>query len=347
MSKKIFIFFLINSLFLFTSCQYSKNKEYLYNSGEVFHTLFHIKYKAPYSLNNEIQEALLKLDQSANPFNTESLLYAINHNTSTSTDLILQDLWSKSFLLYQKSDKAYDVTIAPLVNFWGFGVEKDIDIRENIQEKKIDSILTFIGMDKVQLTDSLILKSDSRIQIDFSSIAKGYACDLVANSLEKADCKNYLVEIGGEIAFKGKNLEGTGWKIGINKPLLDKTGLKHYTDFEIIIELPKEGIFKGLATSGNYRNYKVRKDGTLYAHTINPLTGYPIQTDILSATILTTSSSWADAIATMCMVVGSKKAISILERMGNIEYFFILGDSKNDKNSFKIIASEGFLKLQE
>ena len=186
-------------------------------------------------------------------------------------------------------------------------------------DEQIDSILAFVGQEKVTLQNGKITKTDSRIMLDCSAIAKGYGVDMVAEFLANKGIENYLVEIGGEISARGKNPNGTEWKIGVTKPVDDSLSINQ--ENQTVLQITNQA----LATSGNYRNFYY-EGGKKYAHTINPLTGKPAQSDILSATVLAPSCAIADAYATAFMVLGSDKAKEILKKHPELKVYFILSD---------------------
>lgn len=199
----------------------------------------------------------------------------------------------------------------------------------------IDSIKAFVGYQKVRLEGKKIIKEDPRILLNCSSIAKGYACDVIARLLEKEGVKNYMVEIGGEVTMKGVNQQGDCWRVGINKPEIGTSGVTN--DVEEIVQLCQKG---SVATSGDYRNFYI-KDGKKYAHTINPATGYPAGQNILSATIVAEDCMTADAYATTFMVLGVEKAKLLAQSIPQIEYFIIYADNNGQQ---KVTYSKGMLE---
>jgi thiamine biosynthesis lipoprotein len=176
--------------------------------------------------------------------------------------------------------------------------------------------MAFVGSDKLTLNGHTLSKSDPRVQLDASAIAKGYACDVVAACLEKHGITDYLVEIGGEMVLKGKNPKGTAWRVGINSPEDDSTSTNLNWDQRLVLT------DRSLATSGNYRRFYI-KDGRRYAHTIDPKTGYPVQHNLLSATVIAGDCLTADALATAFMVMGADKALKLAEELPDVEAFFI------------------------
>ena len=199
----------------------------------------------------------------------------------------------------------------------------------------IDSIKAFVGYQKVRLEGKKIIKEDPRILLNCSSIAKGYACDVIARLLEKEGVKNYMVEIGCEVTMKGVNQQGDCWRVGINKPEIGTSGVTN--DVEEIVQLCQKG---GVATSGDYRNFYI-KDGKKYAHTINPANGYPAGQNILSATIVAEDCMTADAYATTFMVLGVEKAKLLAQSIPQIEYFIIYADNNGQQ---KVTYSKGMLE---
>lgn len=328
---KISIALIIATLLL--SCNKAKETDYIINSGEIWATTYHITYQSDSAYTDAFKQEFESFSKSLNPFDSLSLVAKINRNIGFETDSLFRNCFNEAIKVSEISEGAYDVTCSPLVNAWGFGFKH----KEEMNQAKVDSILKFVGYKKVRLEGNTLIKDDPRTMLDFSSIAKGYSADCIADVLNKKKVNNYLVEIGGEIAFKGLNPEGLNWRVGIDKPSEENKDADK--EMQFIIELPKTA--GGLATSGNYRNFYV-KDGKRYAHTIDPRTGYPVQTDVLSATIVAKSSMIADAFATTCMVVGSKKAQEIAQKAGNIEYMFICAD---DNHQTKVIMSEGFKKM--
>lgn len=313
---------------LFTAC--SGGGDYLEESGSVFHTSFHIKYQAQRSLSTEISAELERFNLSLNPFNPQSVIAKVNNNEPVVLDEWFIEVFDKAQEISAKSGGAFDITCAPLVNLWGFGFSK----MDSVTPQKIDSIKTFVGYEKVRLINRVIIKEDPRILLDCSSIAKGYACDVIARLLEREGVKNYMVEIGGEVTMKGVNAIGDCWRIGINKPEIGTSGVTN--DVEEIVQLCKKG---GVATSGDYRNFYV-KDGKKYAHTINPATGYPAGQNILSATIVANDCMTADAYATAFMVMGVEKAKLLALSIPEIEYFIIYA---NENGQQKVTYSKGML----
>lgn len=316
-------------ILVFTAC--TGQKQYFVESGSVFHTVYHIKYEAPELLTEKIDAEFQKFNLSLNPFNPNSIISKVNQNEPVDADDWFIEVFNRAKEVSDHSDGVFDITCAPLINLWGFGFSK----MDSVTPQMIDSIKQFVGYQRVRLDGRKVIKDDPRVLLNCSAIAKGYACDVIARLLEREGIKNYMVEIGGEVAMKGVNQNGNCWRIGINKPEDDSTGIKN--DIEEVVQLCKKG---GVATSGNYRNYYV-KDGKKYAHTIDPRTGYPSEQSILSATIVAKDCITADAYATAFMAMGLEKARQVAENIPDIEYFVIYAD-ENGKH--QIEYSEGMLQ---
>ena len=316
-------------ILMFTAC--TKQKQYFEESGSVFHTIYHIKYEGSEILTEKIDAEFQKFNVSLNPFNPNSIISKVNRNEAVEADDWFIEVFNKAKEVSDHSEGIFDITCAPLVNLWGFGFSK----MDSVTPQMIDSIKQFVGYQKVRLDGRKVVKDDSRILLNCSAIAKGYASDIIARLLEREGIENYMVEIGGEVTMKGVNQNGKCWRIGINKPEDDSTGVKN--DIEEVVQLCKKG---GVATSGNYRNYYI-KDGKKYAHTIDPRTGYPSEQSILSATIVAEDCITADAYATAFMAMGLEKAREAAKNIPGIEYYVIYSD-ENGKH--QIEYSTGMLQ---
>ena len=291
---------------------------YFHNQGKIFGTYYNIRYEATADLEDSIQAALQAFDNSLSMFNPHSVLSAVNANRDTTTDAAFEAMWSEAERVYALSNGAFDITVAPLVNYWGFGT-KDKCQMSNVK-CQIDSLREFIGFEKVTLFEHRVVKADPRVQIDAGAVAKGQACDMVAEVLRRQGCTNLLVEIGGEVVCQGLNAKGEPWHVGITKPKLDNEGAED--DMQRIIATSDIC----MATSGNYRNFYY-VNGERHSHTIDPRTGYPVQHSLLSATVVSSSCMRADALATACMVVGADEALRMMDRAGDAACYLIVAQA--------------------
>lgn len=303
---------------------------YVYNEGPVYGTYYHVVYESPggRDLHEEIKTKFQEYDLSFSTFNSLSTISKINMNEEVEADQWFLNCFRKSMEISEVTGGAFDITVAPLVNAWGFGFRN----RENITEELIDSLLRYTGYRKVRLEGTKVVKDYPEIMLDMSAIAKGYTSDLIADFLRSKGCKNLMVEIGGEVVASGVNAKGQPWNIGISKP--DDNGLLAGQELQAIVKLPG----RALATSGNYRNFYV-KDGMKYAHTIDPKTGYPVQHSLLSATVVADDCMTADAFATAFMVLGLEKSVELAAGLPELAVYFIYSD---ESGFHKVYMSDNF-----
>ena len=293
---------------------------YQTNSGLIFGTSYNIKYQCDSNLVKGIEEELKRVDNSLSTFNEKSIITAVNQNKEVVLNDMFLSVYKKAMEVSENTDGAFDITVAPLVNAWGFGFKNGI----NPEKAQVDSLLQIVGYKKVELKGDRVVKQDPRIMLDCSAIAKGFGVDVIANYLRNLGVKNFMIEIGGEIVTSGINEQRLPWKIGVTKPTDDPLGdaggelmtVMNVTD-------------KAMATSGNYRNFYY-KGGKKYAHTIDPKTGYPVQHSLLSATVIARDCATADAYATSFMVMGLEKAKKFLEQHPELMAYFIYSDEKGE-----------------
>ena len=290
-----------------------KNINYQHDEGFIFGTIYHITYHSDTNLKKEIEAELKKVDLSLSPFNKTSVISKVNRNENPVVDPMFKEVFLLAENISNETHGAFDITVAPLVNEWGFGFKKGVEPTRQV----IDSLKYIVGYQKVKLTPkNYVQKQDPRIMLDCSAIAKGYGCDVVARLLRKNGINDYMIEIGGEIVTRGFNQKQEPWRIGVNKPTDDSLN----TSQELQTVLNVTDI--AMATSGNYRNFYY-KNGKKYAHTIDPKTGYPVQHTLLSATVLAKDCATADAYATSFMVMGLEKAKEILNRHSELMAYLI------------------------
>ena len=309
-------------------------KQYYAESGSVFHTIYNIKYEAFEPLTDEIDAELEAFNLSMNPFNPNSVISKVNRNEDVEIDEWFAVVFNKAMEVSEKSGGVFDATVAPLINLWGFGFEHS----DSVSQQAIDSIKAFVGYEKVRVENNRVVKDDPRIKLNFSAIAKGYASDVIAALLEREGVENYMVEIGGEVAAKGRNPNGNCWGIGVPKPEDDSTGMKN--TIETIIRLCNKS---GIATSGDYRKFYI-KEGKKYSHTIDPRTGYPSEQSVRSATVIAPDCMTADAYATVFMVLGADAAEAIAAKVPEIEYYLIY-DEDAESGNYKTKYSEGMKSM--
>ena len=288
---------------------------YQHDEGQIFGTFYHITYQNDSSIQTDILAELQKVDNALSMFNKESIISHINRGENVETNEMFESVFNLAEKISDNTDGAFDITVAPLVNAWGFGFKTG----NPPTKQTVDSLRAIVGYKKVKLVNHRITKTDARVMLDCSAIAKGYGCDVVARYLRNQGVTNYMIEIGGEIVAHGVNDKQTAWRIGVTKPTDDSLNINQ--ELQTIIDVAD----KAMATSGNYRNFYY-KNGRKYAHTIDPATGYPVQHSILSATVLTNSCARADAYATAFMVMGLERAQEVLARHKDMMAYFIYTD---------------------
>ena len=295
---------------------------YQKNEGAVFGTFYHFTYQSPEDLHDSLRAELQKVDESLSMFNPQSTLRRLNSGATDSTDALFREVFRLSQQVSEATGGAFDITVAPLVNAWGFGYKNGA----LPDSATVDSLRQFVGFHHVSLTDDdRLVRDDPRTVLDCSAVAKGFGVDQVARFLRARGILNYMVEIGGEVVVSGENPQGQQWHVGVSRPTDDPTSQS--TALDTVLTL-SEG---ALATSGNYRNFYVTDDGRRVAHTINPATGYPIQHNILSATVLAPTCAEADAFATSFMVLGLDGAREVLGRHPELQVYFICDSAGHDK----------------
>ena len=292
---------------------------YQHDEGQIFGTFYHITYQNDSSIQTDILAELQKVDNALSMFNKESIISHINSGENVETNEMFESVFNLAEKISDNTDGSFDITVAPLVNAWGFGFKTG----NPPTKQTVDSLRAIVGYKKVKLVNHRITKSDARVMLDCSAIAKGYGCDVVARLLEKRGIKNYMVEIGGEVVTHGISEKRLPWKIGVTKPSDDSLNVNN--ELQTVLNVKD----RAMATSGNYRNFYYR-GGKKYAHTIDPATGYPVQHSILSATVLAKHCAEADAYATAFMVMGMEKAKKVLEKHPELMAYLIYSDDKGN-----------------
>lgn len=303
------------------------------DQGLVFGTMYKITYQSDKNLKNEIEAELEKVNQSLSPFSKESVITHINQNTDLTADSLFTYVFQLAKQISEETHGAFDITVAPLVNAWGFGFKN----ATQIDSLTIDSIRQFVGIDKVRMENGKVIKDDPRLMLDCSAIAKGFGVDCVARLFNRKGIKNYMIDIGGELVMKGENAQMNTWRIGINKPIDDSLAVNQ--ELQTILEISNAG----MATSGNYRNFYY-KDGKKYAHTIDPRTGYPVQHNILSSTVVAKDCATADAYATSFMVLGLDSAKAVCNAHPELDAYFIYNKDNGETGVYFTEGMKKYLK---
>ncbi len=309
----LFLAFLAIGTVIILSESKQGKPEYRTAQGLVFGTRYNITYLYNADLQPDIDYTLALVDSALSMFNPQSTISAVNSSKSIQvTDTMFLKVFRRAMEISRITNGAFDITVAPAVNAWGFGFKHS----ENISQSTIDSLLEITGYWKIHEQDGLITKDDPRIMLDCSAIAKGFGTDMVADMLRSKGISDFMVEVGGEIVVSGRNPKGKLWNIGISKPVDDSLSVNN----ELQTVIPVTDI--AMATSGNYRNFYV-KDGRKYAHTIDPHTCTPVSHSLLSATVFASDCATADALATSMMVMGLDSAQALCSRHPEIRAYFI------------------------
>lgn len=313
---------------LFIGCK--KDVEYQHFEGAVWHTSFHISYQSNKNLNDSIARVMKLVEQSLSPFCDSSGVTMINNNVTDVTDTLFRKVFAMSQKVNGASGGVYDPTVAPLVDLWGFGRNKEVPEPTAAQ---IDSALCRVGIAKCRLVGARLVKPIPDMIFNFSSITKGYGCDLVGEMLRRNGCDNFLVEIGGEMCLCGVNPKGEKWHVMIEAPIVSNSGS------EKLLTLPLTNC--AVATSGNYRNYRDTHSGVRVGHTISPVTGRPIVSSTLSATVIARDCMTADALATACMAMPASQALQMIGTWPGAEVLLVVS-SKTGNSPWTILRSENF-----
>lgn len=324
--------FALIPLLLLAGCQ-GKKSEYLNVSGIAQGTTYHITYENSENedYSAEIGSILKAFDQSLSIYDSTSIVSRINNgDTTVEADDWFMDVFKKSVEVSAISGGALDITIGPVVNAWGFG---NGPLAKH-DTAYIDSLLQYVGMDKIKLEGRKVIKKYPGVRLDVNAVAQGYSVDVISTFFEKKEIKNYLVEIGGEVRCKGTNAKNKVWRIGIDKPTDGNMTPKG--ELQAIIELNN----KSLTTAGNYRKFFV-ENGIKYGHTIDPKTGFPARNTLLSATVVCDDAMTADAYDTAFMVLGLEKSKELLKKLPGIEVYFIYSNAQGE---YEVYFSEGMKK---
>ena len=324
------VFWLIIGLAFFASC--GKQPQKIVIEGLAQGSYYAITYfdEANRNFQREIDSIFHAVDLSVNLWVDSSIISKVNQNEEVTLDSIFIDNFRIAQEAARLSDGYFDPTISPIVAAWGFSYKNS----DSITPQLIDSLKQLVDYRKIRIENGKVIKEISDMKLDFNAIAQGYTSDLIAAFLESHGIKNYLVDTGGEIMAKGEKPNGKPWIVGIEKPAEN-------SDSERVVQTRITLRDKGLVTSGSTRKY-VERNGKRYSHCIDPKTGYPVEHNVLSVTVLAENSVWADAFASICMVMGMEHSLPLIESMDGVEAYYIF---VNEQNELETFATEGFQKL--
>ncbi|MEG9329091.1 FAD:protein FMN transferase [Salinimicrobium catena] len=317
---------------LVTSCNSGPSKQTA--AGEALGTTYNITYysEKEIALEKALDSIFERVNQSMSTYREGSDISRLNSGDSlVKVDTLFRNVFRLSEKVYNESNGYFDPTVGNLVNFYGFGPERG---EQEVDTAKVDSLMQFVGLDKISLTEEgRVESSASAVYLDFNAIAKGYTIDLIGHYLDSRKVENYLVELGGELLAKGKNLEkAAAWTVGIDDP----EQLEEQRTLTAAVKLKD----RAMATSGNYRKNRIDPaTGKMYVHTINPLTGYAEKSDVLSASVLAENCALADAYATAFMAMGLERSKEMLSKLETVDAYLIY--AKEDGSMGKY-ATAGF-----
>ena len=325
---------MLTLLVLLASCGSQPKKMML--QGFVQGSTYSITYYDEQGRNfqKEIDSIFHAVDLSVNLWVDSSVISKVNRNEEVELDEIFIDNFNIAQEAARLSDGSFDPTISPLVAAWGFGAKNGERITEN--GELIDSLLQLVDYRKVRIEEGKVVKENPAMMLDFNAIAQGYTTDLVSALLDAKGVDSYIVDIGGEVFARGTKPGGKQWVVGIEKPAAN-------WDSERVVQQRVELKDKGIVTSGSYRKY-VERDGKRYSHCIDPSTGYPVEHNLLSATVIAENATWADALASICMVMGMERSLELINGMDGVEAYYIF---VNEKNELETFATDGFVLLDQ
>ena len=323
--KKTFL--VIAALMAMASCERQPQKIVL--QGLAQGSYYAITYYDEQGRNfqREVDSIFRAVDRSVNLWVDSSVICKVNRNEEVELDSIFVDNFRIAQEAARLSGGYFDPTISPIVAAWGFSAKTG----DSITPQLIDSLKQLVDYRKVRIENGKVVKENPAMQLDFNAIAQGYTSDMIASFLESRGISNYLVDTGGEIMAKGNKPDGKPWIVGIEKPADN-------WDSEQVVQTRIALRDKGLVTSGSTRKY-VERNGKRYSHCIDPTTGYPVEHQLLSATVLAENSVWADALASICMVMGMERSLETIEAMDGVEAYYIFVNAEGELETF---ATEGF-----
>ncbi|MEI6060706.1 MAG: FAD:protein FMN transferase [Bacteroidota bacterium] len=326
-------FCLLLSVLLFVSCRHRKEPVLMKLQGETQGTYYAITYYVNDSINlqSSIDSLLHRVDSTASTYKPNSIISRLNNNDPTArADAMYAAIFQKAMEVSEKTYGAFDITVGPLVQVWGFGFSNRMKMNQHI----VDSLLCFVGYHKVMLDNGKLVKIDPRIRIDFNAIAQGYTVDVVAAFLDSKGLQSYLVDIGGEVLARRTKPGGEKWNVAIEKP---GKNADDEPATQAVVSLQDMAI----STSGSYRKF-YEENGIRYSHTIDPATGYPVRHSTLSVSVLAKDCMTADAYATAFMVMGVEKGKQYLGKHPKMDVFFIY---TAPDGSLKTFYTKGFKKI--
>ena len=324
--KRLLLLLLI--IFISISCKQELTNTKL--NGPIFGTFYEVTYASDNDKNyqNSVDSIFAVINQSMSNYQEDSDISKVNRHELELVDAHFVEVFKASKKIYNETNEVFDPTIGKLVNAWNFGSEQN---KTKLDSLKIDSLMQYVGFEKIVLKNNSLIKTTPKPYIDFNAIAKGYTVDIVGEFLESKNVTNYLVNIGGELRTKGVNIDKqSGWTVGVENPNFD--GSQSYNKKFVLKN-------KAMATTGTYRKYKLDANGNRYAHIINTQTGYPTKTNILSVSVIAENCMMADGYATAFQAMGVEKVKQFLTKHPELKAYIIF---ENKNKEFEILEFNNF-----
>lgn len=313
------IIYIIVLCCLLTNCNTIEKQQFFGNTQGSYYSITYFD-EQNRDFSSDFDSIFKEIESTLSLWDENSIIRRVNRNdTSVVLNKIFIDNFNYAMRAAELSNGYFDPTIGPLVQAWGFHFKEGMEMTPEI----VDSLKQLVGYRKIRIENNKIVKENPNMTLDFNAVAQGYTTDMIGDFLLSKNVNNFLVDVGGEILARGRKPNGELWKVGIEKPAENK-------DSERIVQEIVELENRSIVTSGNYRKY-VERGGKRYSHSLNPMTGYPAENKLLSATIIADNTAWADCLASICMVVGLEKAIEIVESSeDDIDAYFIYVDENNE-----------------
>ncbi|MBC6365337.1 FAD:protein FMN transferase [Algoriphagus sp. AK58] len=329
------IYLLLSLIFIF-SCTQEKAIEFKTYEGEIFGTYYRIQVgEFERDFQPQFDSVFALINKASNSYIQESEVSDFNNTGELlQPSFTFRDMMDSSMKYHRLSEGFYEPTLFPLLKAWGFSFEE----REKMDSLKVAELRKLVGFEsKIAVSDSGYVAAEEGVKLDITGIGEGYAIDKLAEVLEVAGVKNYMVEIGGEMKAKGQNPRGTVWTIGVEDPQQAELGVSS----SMLTKVELDG--RAISSSGNYRKFYIDEDGNRRPHLIDPFTGFPVNHSMVSVSVLAPSATEADALATAFMAMGSERAKALAEKLPGVEAMFVIGG----KEKLELDFTSGFPRTKE
>ncbi len=310
-------------VFLLISCNKDQGETLIKSQGNIFGTYYNIIYDNDKNYQKSIDSLFGVINQVFSTYKDDSVISRVNRrDTTVVVDRMFEEAFEKAKRIYKETEGYFDPTIGKLINAYGFGSGKE---KKNLSDVEVERLMKDVGFDKVTLKNGKVFIASETIEFNLNAFAKGFGIDIIGRFFESKNIKNYLVEIGGEIRARGRK-KGSPWKVAIEKPNVDGT-----RSFHKIIELTDES----MATSGNYRKYKINEKGNKIVHTVNPKTGLAQESNLLSVSVrMQGDCADVDAYATAFLAMGFEKTTEFLKEHPKLKVVLLYSEKGQEIKEF-------------